>query len=139
MGYRAGFGTSHFSLLYDTEVVAWQAPVLVQYGRSFGGATPYVSVGATFRVLGSGSETGTSCGGLLPPVCTDFRRGLTNIDESFNTGITSGGGVEFRIGWLQLSPEFRYTRWLNEPFHSPQTNEHQVDLLLRIAIPVLHK
>jgi hypothetical protein len=136
---RPGLG----SLSYSTDTAAWQVPVLLQYGRSLGDMTPYMSVGPSFRLLGDGKETGRSCVALPAPACTEFRRGLSNVDSTFNTGLTAGGGLEFNVRFLQVSPELRpelrYTRWFYEPFSYPRTNQHQIDLILRIGIPVFRK
>ena len=54
-------------------------------------------------------------------------------------GIATGGGVEFNVGFLQISPEFRYTHWFNQPFQFPRIEKGQPELLLRIAMPLLRK
>jgi hypothetical protein len=54
-------------------------------------------------------------------------------------GLSTGGGLSFRLGPLILAPEVRYTHWLDEnfnPFNTPQRGSHlnQVEVLLSIRI-----
>jgi len=49
-----------------------------------------------------------------------------------------GGGVEFKLGHVRITPEFRYTRWGSENFRDPvaallRTNKNQGDFILGLT------
>jgi hypothetical protein len=47
-----------------------------------------------------------------------------------------GAGVEIAAAFARLSREVRYTKWMGQPFTAPVANDNQVQLLLRIAVPI---
>jgi hypothetical protein len=108
---------------------SWEFPVLLKY--KFGPKTPgfsirpYVEAGASFRYI-----TGLS----------DLPAFLTNggVDKN-NTGVTLGGGVEFKALFLRVSPELRYTHWGSDTFTGGlanivwQTSKNQVNFLVGIS------
>lgn len=108
---------------------SWEFPVLLK--KKFGPNTPgvsirpYVEAGATFRYLSGLSD--------LPAFITNGR----GVDKN-NTGFTAGGGVEFKLLFLRVSPELRYTRWGTDTFTGGlaniwQTNKNQGQFLVGIS------
>jgi hypothetical protein len=47
-----------------------------------------------------------------------------------------GAGLEVRESFARLSPEVRFTRWLGHPLIAPIANDNQLQILLRIALPI---
>jgi len=108
---------------------SWEFPVLLKY--KFGPKTPgfsirpYAEAGASFRYL-----TGL---GDLPAFITNGN----GVDKN-NTGFTLGGGVEFKVLFLRVSPELRYTHWGSDTFTNGlaniwQTNKDQGQFLVGIS------
>ena len=55
-------------------------------------------------------------------------------------GVTAGGGLRFRVGFLRVSPEIRYTRWSGSSFQEAgsfgsfvQSKQNQLDLLVGLT------
>lgn len=78
----------------------WQFPVLLKWAFLPGPVKPFVEGGLSFRHIS----------GL------DELRDAIQIENN-SVGGTFGGGVEFKLGPVRVSPEFRYTRWGKEAFH----------------------
>jgi hypothetical protein len=96
---RYGFPSSPATLLTQTP---WEFPLLVKYRFSFLGVHPFVLSGLSFRPAGNGTGLG-------------------------HVGITAGGGVQFAIRSLSISPQARYTHWdENANFARPD----QVEMLM---------
>lgn len=130
---RPGLGLTE----YRADATMWQFPLLLQYGRTLGGVTPYVSAGPTLRWISGGTETGQNCTQLPSVVCTPFSRtDLSDIENRTTAGILVGAGVDVGMRLFRLSPEVRFTRWLEQSFRALPASDSQVELLLRIAIPV---
>jgi hypothetical protein len=52
-------------------------------------------------------------------------------------GLVVGGGIDFKLGFLHVTPEIRYTGWTSRHFDSPgtllQSNRNQAAVLLGIG------
>lgn len=99
-----------------TDSNSWEFPVLLK--KKFGGvnavaasARPFVGAGVSFRHL-SGLKS-------LPAYVTGNR---SNEVDSSNTGFVIGGGVEFKLLFLRVAPELRWTRWGSDNFVEGVTN-----------------
>ena len=59
------------------------------------------------------------------------------LRDPFNAGFVLGGGLEFRVPFLRISPEVRYTHWGSKNFQESngllRTNWNQADFLLGIT------
>ena len=75
-------------------VVTWEFPVLAKYRFPLQVVEPFVDVGPSFRTSGN----------------------LNGASPS-NHGFTVGGGVEFHLSKLRISPGVRYTRWAADDVH----------------------
>jgi opacity protein-like surface antigen len=63
---------------------------------------------------------------------------VSEFFNDFSSGLTFGGGVEFKFGHLRITPELRYTHWGSENFHDPinsllNTNKNQGDFMLGLT------
>ena len=119
----------------STRTVAnsWEFPVLGKYAVLGGPIRPFVDAGANFRHI-----TGVD----------QVRNTLTAVNVSVNPvpefnkdndiGFVFGGGVELKLGFMRITPEFRYTRWGSENFRDPvasllHTNKNQGDFMLGLT------
>lgn len=93
-------------------VLTWEFPVMAKYRfRPFRTWRPFVELGPSFRLDGNFN-------GPMPS----------------HYGVTTGAGVEARLGKLRISPAIRYTRW-GQP-RSPQgggTFRNEVQALVGFA------
>ncbi len=92
-------------------VITWQFPVLAKYALTQTKWSPFVEGGPSFRLAGN-------LNGYRPS----------------HYGITTGAGVETKIGGLRLGPALRYTRWAKDARMArvdyPRTNQNSVELIL---------
>jgi hypothetical protein len=73
-------------------VVTWQVPVLLKYSfRHAAGLDPFAEVGPAFRVTGNLNSTAPS-----------------------HTGVSAGAGLAIHLGFLDVAPGVRYTRWRSD-------------------------
>src|SRR5205823_781156 len=88
---------------------SWELPALVKFAILPGPVRPFVDAGASWRHI-----TGIQ---QIRNTLTQFNLESNNAAE-FNkrndVGFVFGAGVEFKAGWLRVTPEFRYTRWGSE-------------------------
>jgi len=96
---------------------SWEFPLLLKKSLPFPVVKPFVEAGYAPRTM----------------------RGV-DIYPSVSHGLVIGGGVEFGIGRLRLSPAVRYTYWNNAPtllvfFDGPTISltQNQADILLGIS------
>ena len=77
-----------YSDVQDNTAGAWDFPLLLKYRFPGIVARPYVSGGWVFRNIGD----------------------IPRLSAGSN-GVAFGGGVRFSLPVIQISPEFRWTRW----------------------------
>jgi hypothetical protein len=138
-GYTIAYGSNLYSTFESERANSWEFPLLVKYKLGVPAIKPFFEVGAAPRTIsGNISQVGSSVnipnGGQIP-FANHFK-----TNWSATVGVVAGGGVQFRIGRLRLSPELRYTYWKDTPivivlsdgptFYS---NQHQFDVLLGIG------
>jgi opacity protein-like surface antigen len=117
----------------NTTANSWQFPILVKWAFLPGPVRPFVDVGASVQHVSGIEQIQSSLAAI----------GIkTDRPAEFNTatdvGLTVGGGVQFKVGPVRISPEFRYTRWGSETFRDPvqtflNTNRNQGDFLLGLT------
>lgn len=63
-----------------------------------------------------------------------------STDYRNSSGLVVGGGLEIKAGVLKVSPEFRYTRWLNRAFSAyfshgffAESAQNQAEILVGIT------
>jgi opacity protein-like surface antigen len=116
-----------------TTANAWDIPILVKWRFGTGPVKPYVSAGPTFRNLTNIDQRVSSFfSGPNPSLSS-----APELRDSFNTGVTLAGGLQFGAAGIRVSPEVRYIRWGWDNFRSPSTafrsNRDQVDFMLGIT------
>ena len=99
---NAGIGTSASS---------WEFPVLIKHRLSSKLVRPYFDAGVSFSRL------------------SDIK--LESLNHRSNYGVVVGGGVEFNLFLVKVSPEVRYTGWAFRNFDGAlvQSNRNQLTVL----------
>lgn len=105
---EANPGTTSF-LPPNGRYTTWEFPILAKYRLPVWHIKPIVEVGPSFRSHSSGALALTS------------------------SGLTVGGGVEFKVPVVRLSSDLRYTRWTQSDFTDVLPNANQVELLFGIS------
>lgn len=149
---RAGFQTSVSAGSYYVHAAEhanlWEVPILLKYRIPLPAARPFLEAGYAIRVVG-GSISTSNVENLPYPYGTGQGETFSTYYSNWSTshGIVIGGGVQFALGHLRLSPTVRYTRWTDSTvsgayagphelfYNIPpwQSNQNQVDLMLGIA------
>jgi len=98
-----------------TSASSWEFPVLLKHRISLPLVKPFFEGGVSFSQL------------------SDLR-GLS-VNHHSNYGIVVGGGVEFHLLLIKVSPEIRYTGWAFRNFDSDllQTKRNQLTVLFGIG------
>ena len=100
-----------------TRANSWQFPVLAKFEILPGPVRPFVDAGASFRNISGIQQVRTAVRlGTLGTVTTN---NATEFNKRNDIGFTAGAGIAFKMGWVRISPEFRYTRWGSEQFRDP--------------------
>ena len=106
---------------------SWEFPILLKY--SFPNLSNfYISGGYAFNRM-SGSKNIE-----FMALYGDPYQRTDSIGYS-NSGFLIGSGIEFKAGLLKVSPELRYTRWLNdldESWVAPPINKNRIEILIGI-------
>jgi hypothetical protein len=143
---RSGFQTSasngNYSVFAEERANLWEFPILLKYRIPFPAAKPFLEVGYAPRIVG-GSVSRYYVDNL--PVGQGTYSTYYSIWSNSN-GIVVGGGVQFALGHLRLSPTVRYAYWIDSAFTGAyggphdlfsglpwQSNQNQVDVLLGVA------
>jgi opacity protein-like surface antigen len=135
---RLGFDYNQFGgpgspTTTSTTANSWEFPVLGKWAVLPGPARPFIDFGANFRHISGVDQirsTASAVGANVSPV--------PEFHKDTDIGATFGAGVEFKAGWLRVTPEFRYTRWGSENFRDPiaallRTNKNQGDFMLGLT------
>lgn len=148
---RAGFRTSASNGSYYVRGAEhanlWEVPILLKYKMPLPAVKPFLEAGYAIRVVGGSVRSSYTQD--LPNGCGQGETCSTySADWSTSNGLVVGGGVQFALGRLRLSPTVRYTRWTDNTvsggydrapkpvfYNVPpwQSNQNQVDVLLGIA------
>jgi hypothetical protein len=94
---------------------SWEFPVLLKHRISLPLVKPFFDGGVSFSQL------------------SDLRE--LSVNHRSNYGIVVGGGVEFHLLLIKVSPEIRYTGWAFRNFDSDllQTKRNQLTVLFGIG------
>ncbi len=141
--YSSGFSTS----MRHHSIDRWEFPLLLKYSIPIRTERFFVEAGPTWNYV-SNWKTQNSLFSILPfPYNSQYYSYNVSSDERplellrpKTSGIVTGGGWNFRLGVLRISPELRYTRWLNQHFSmrgpytsSLKSNQNQIDFLLGVT------
>lgn len=119
--YNFGYGTAlnPFTSSNSERVNSWDLPLLLKYRIPAGKIRPFISVGYQFthesiKRLGYVQCVGPE-GSCTPP---DFPPsglpGSSFSQESrWRGGPAAGAGLEFQAGWVTITPEARFSRFIN--------------------------
>lgn len=125
----------------------WEFPLLLKYRFSTLHQTFYVSVGPTVNYLAErkSATTSTIINPYFPPPGVSPTGTSTSsafeLKRVSTGGVVVGGGYNFHFGFFRVSPELRYTRWVNRNFEEPKwwlgpslkSNQNQLDFLLGVT------
>ena len=135
---RLGFDYNQFGgpgspTFTSTTANSWEFPVLGKWAVLPGPVRPFIDFGANFRHISGIDQIRSTASAVDVNVSS-----VPEFHKDFDIGATFGAGVEFKIGWLRLTPEFRYTRWGTENFRDPiadllNTNKNQGDFMLGLT------
>ena len=100
----AGVGTSASS---------WEFPVLVKHRFPVPVVKPYFDAGVSFSRL------------------SDIN--LASLNHRSNYGVVVGGGVEFNLFLIKVSPEIRYTGWAFRNFDGSQVQSKRNQLAVLVG------
>jgi hypothetical protein len=128
---REGFQTSFFNGFSEERANSWEFPMLLKYRLPVPIVKPFAEVGYAPRVI-----NGSITSGVFSPAPATF---ISSEHLPDSQGLVIGGGVQFAIGRLRLSPGVRYTHWNNTPITGTYVNgpgfestQNQVDIVVGI-------
>jgi hypothetical protein len=141
-GFRVSASSGSYFMFGDEHANLWEVPILLKYRIPLPIAKPFLEAGYASRVIGGPVSRNVTAN--LPGGVVTF--GTYNSQWSNSNGLVVGGGVQFALGRLRLSPVVRYTRWTGSTFMGRsggpgeyfyltawQSNQNQVDVLLGVA------
>ena len=136
-GYQSSFGNFAYSVFSDERSNSWEFPILLKYRLPFPAVRPFLEAGYAPRVI-----HGSISSNIVQffPTRLPLQHVTGSTDWPVSHGVVIGGGVQFVIGRLHLSPGLRYTYWNNgavSGYYADgpawQSTQNQVDILLGIA------
>jgi len=120
-----------------TSADAWDFPLLLKLRLGEGPIKPYVTGGPTFRDLSNLSQVENFFTGFSRSGTAASTTRPAELNNTFATGATIGGGIQLGLGVLRISPEIRFTRWGWNTFSDItgvfRSNPNQVDFLVGIT------
>lgn len=112
----------------------WEFPIMLKYKLPVPVVKLFVEAGlAPRRIAGTANDEFVVFSAYSAPPPPTF--GSTKIDSS-SLGVVAGGGVQFSLGRLRVSPEARYTYWTSAPVlgsAGAPPSQSQVDVLVGIG------
>jgi hypothetical protein len=125
--YDTSFSNNVYNGTSQERANSWEFPMLLKYRLPFPLLKPFVEAGYAPRVINGTIHS--------------FANGITqSTDWPTSQGFVIGGGVQFGIGRLRLSPAVRYTYWTNHAITvifndgpQSQSSQNQADFLLGIT------
>jgi hypothetical protein len=138
-GYLVEHSNFAASVVESERANSWEFPILLKYKLPIPKVKPFAEVGLAPRsISGTISESGVNVN-VLTGQQTPFS-GSSKTDWSNSVGVVAGGGVQFGVGRLRVSPELRYTHWTSTPINgffsdgpSYYSTQEQVDVLIGIG------
>jgi len=92
---------------------SWEFPVLIKHRLASGLIRPYFDAGVSFSRL------------------SDIR--LESLNHRSNYGLVVGGGVEFNLFLIKVSPEVRYTGWAFRNFDGTEVESKRNQLTVLVG------
>jgi hypothetical protein len=109
----------HFDAAGSKSISSWEIPIVGKYRFHAPIGKPYVEAGPTFRALGN-----------LGPVLSGSGERLSD------KGFTIGAGIDFKVPFVRISPEIRYSHWGSDYTSlgsAVTSNPNQAELLLGVS------
>jgi hypothetical protein len=108
---------------------SWEFPVLLRFTVGREGIAPFVGAGVSVRHLGDFGNIG--------PFLTNSSNS-TNVVGQAAVGFALDGGVQFKLGFLHIDPEIRYTHWGSNNIASAfqnviRTNDNEGQILVGLT------
>lgn len=135
---RLGFEYNQFGgpgspTMTRTTANSWEFPVLGKFAIFPGPIRPFIDAGANFRHVSGVKQVRDT----LTAVDVDVNP-VPEFHKDNDIGFAFGAGIEAKLGFVRITPEFRYTRWGSENFNDPvgallRTNKNQGDFLLGLT------
>lgn len=110
---------------------SWEFPVLLRFTAGRQGIAPFVGAGVSVRHL--------SDFGNIGPFLTNSASTTGNvIGTSAVVGFALGGGLQFKVGFLHINPEIRYTHWGDDHISAAfqnviHTNDNEGQILVGVT------
>lgn len=144
MGFQTQASSGPYSTFATENANVWEVPILLKWRVPSRAVKPFVEAGYAPRIVAGSIVRHTT--GVYPIAPGETFSGYYATWSNDN-GFVAGGGMEFALGRLRLSPTLRYTRWsgnmiygayggTHELFYnvpSWTSTQNQVDVLLGIA------
>jgi hypothetical protein len=94
-----GFGLSNLPNIagFSTHADWWEFPVMAKFSAGSGPIVPIGGAGVSVQRVSNFGDVPTFL--------------LSRSTSPTSVGFVGGGGVQFRVGALHVTPEIRYTRW----------------------------
>ncbi len=115
-----------------TPMNRWTFPILVKYRVTRNVVAPFVAAGLSLDAISNGTMSGSICGYALIAAssyaCSPVRSPAPDPARRAIIGGVIGAGIDIRLPIGTLSPELRFTRWVDSHFvgmDAPRTNEGQ--------------
>lgn len=137
LGYEYNQSLSNGTVTSSTVANSWEFPALVKFAIVPGPVRPFVAAGGAVRHISGIEQFRNTVRQSLAPANLQLNT-ATEFNKRNDVGLVFGGGVEFKMGRVRITPEFRYTRWGSENFRDPvtallRTNRNQGDFLLGLS------
>ena len=134
-GYTGTAGGANVNAL--TKGRSWEFPLIAKYRAPGPLVHPYIGAGVSFRSLrGLKQFITTDLPGVVQGRNTQSDK-PEELNSSFNKGVVLAGGVEIKALVIRISPELRYTRWVDHSIRDALnlfgSNQNQVELLIGLT------
>ena len=110
----------------------WEIPLLLKYQWQGRGFQPFVVGGSTLRRVGD-LDVDLIAIPAVPGYPGTRQHYTISADDSLRYGVTFGGGVSHKVGFMIVEPELRFTHWTSQ--HWMATTE-QLEFLVGIKFPL---
>jgi len=101
---------------------AWEFPLLLKYRFKFPLVRPFADGGVAWDTLSGLTQSITQTAGITGIVSSSSTSNAAELQHSTVTGVVFGGGVDIHALVLHISPEIRYTRWIDPHFQATAPN-----------------
>jgi hypothetical protein len=118
-----------------TTANSWEFPLLAKYRFPTKIVRPYVDAGVAWDTLSGLTSTVTQT--ILPSTTTTTTTSKpAALTNNTSMGIVIGGGLDIHAILVHISPEIRYTRWVDKHFNVNgvlNSNQNQAEFLVGIT------